>query len=129
MAVLKLVLLRHAEAEDPHGRKDHQRNLTRHGQKEAKKIAKLLAEESFAPDLIITSDAARTLETTAAVVKALKWKAEPFADKRLYLGGLKDIREVVAFALEERDVEATTLLVVGHNPGWSLAAQTLSDVS
>lgn len=125
MGLLRLLLLRHAEAEEAHGGTDRGRTLTRRGAQQAASLAKMLAAEGFAPGLIVTSNAARTLETTAALVKALAPATEPVVDKRLYLGGMKDIQTVVG----ELATDATSLVVVGHNPGWSLAAQALCDVT
>src|SRR5688572_29710717 len=120
MSFLRLVLLRHAEAEDAHGRKDRDRTLTRRGAQQAAKVAQALAAEGFDPGLIVTSHASRTRETTAALMRFLEPRAEPVVDERLYLGGLKDVRAVVG----DLTPAATTLVLVGHNPGWSLAVQT-----
>lgn len=124
MRQLRMILLRHGEAEEAHGRTDRARALTRRGAQDVARLGEQLAREGFLPDLIVASDAVRTSETAHAVAKALDPRLAVHVDARLYLGGLQDI----ANALVEMGEEAATALVVGHNPGFSLAAQSLTEV-
>lgn len=107
----RLVLVRHGEAAGM-GRSgdDHSRPLTPRGWQEASVVGRDLAAAGWFPDLVIASDADRTRETWEAMATALgapvRW------ERRLYTGGVETVRDCVAAAPED----ATTLLLVGHNP-------------
>lgn len=123
MRTLKLLLLRHAEAEEAQGRSDRMRPLTRRGAQQAATIGAMLVAEGYAPDVMVTSDGARAHETAIAVAKALGREAELKIDSELYLGNLQDIEN----AIENMASEADTVMLVGHNPGFSTAALMLSE--
>jgi phosphohistidine phosphatase len=126
---LRLIIMRHGEAaEGPRSGSDHARTLTPRGIDQARSIGRKLVEREWVPQLAIASDSARTRETAAAVGDELgahlPWRFEG----KLYLSGLEAIRG----ALEALDAgRAPTVLVLGHNPGFSAAVQELTgeDVS
>ena len=70
--------------------------------------------------MIIASDARRT-EETALLLQSV-WAAPQLVfEHRLYLGSLSDI----AYALEQHANGERTVCMVGHNPGFSVAAALL----
>lgn len=85
-------------------------------------MAAHLVDRGWRPDLILSSDAARTRETLARMAPA--WAPEPEArfSRALYLGGVDEVRAAVAGAPSS----AATLLLLGHNPGWEDALAWLS---
>ena len=61
---IRLILLRHSKAEPGQpGGNDHDRALTSHGHSLALERAKQLADLEWLPDIVLVSDATRTLET------------------------------------------------------------------
>lgn len=88
-------------------------------------MARHLADLDLIPDRVLCSDAARTLETWDIVSSA--WGDQPVAphfDLRpdLYLASPRGIMG----AIRSCPPEATTLMVVAHNPGLHDVSQILS---
>lgn len=108
-----LLLLRHAKSSwaDP-DQEDHERPLKKRGRRDAKKIGQLLREHELLPDLVLTSDARRALDTTTRALKFAGHEGEVTIDERLYLSGAEQILDV----LHEQGNGDTRALVVGHNP-------------
>ncbi len=111
----RLLLLRHAKAvpaTDPLA--DISRPLAERGERDARRIGERLREQRLRPALILTSPAARTLQTARIVAAAVDYAHESIAlDRRLYLAEPAAIIEIIA----AQDAALETLLVVGHNPG------------
>ncbi len=111
----RLLLLRHAKAipaTDP--LVDIARLLTERGERDARRIGERLREHRLRPALVLTSPAARALQTAQIVASTLDYAHDSIAlDRRLYLADPATIVEVVA----AQNAALQTLLVVGHNPG------------
>ena len=72
----RLILIRHAKSGwDNIYADDHARTLTERGQKAAQRIGVWLAEKDYSPDLILTSDATRALQTTTMIKRGLNKSA------------------------------------------------------
>jgi phosphohistidine phosphatase len=113
-ATLKIWVLRHAkaEAEGPGG--DFARSLTPRGRRQAKAVREhlaQLAETHELPSLVLSSPAARALETAEAVLPALP-SARLQTEAQLY----SQHADGVVKLLRELDPEERALMVVGHNP-------------
>lgn len=82
-------------------------------------MARVLDEEHLIPDRILTSDAARALETCRRL--EAQWSTDIVADAipALYLGGLVQ----VVRALQSLRGPVKRVLVIGHNPGLELCAR------
>jgi phosphohistidine phosphatase len=118
----RLILLRHgkAEADAPSGQ-DFDRPLADRGRRDVELVARALADAGIAPDLVLVSPAARTLQTWEAVA--------PFfpAAKVEQALALYDIKPDEIMLLAKNDGEqARTVMVVGHNPGLGMLASLLS---
>ena len=121
--MLTLILARHAKRTEP-SVSDHERPLNNRGLRQAPLLGERLNQSGYAPTLIISSDARRT-EETALLLQSTWTEVELIYDHRLYLGSLSDIAHTLnQFAHEER-----TVCVVGHNPGFSVAAALLGKTS
>lgn len=112
-----LYVLRHAKAEDPApGQGDRARRLKRRGVKAARLLGRTLARLEEAPDLVLSSDAARARETAEHAESEGGWKAPLELRPKIYEAGtttlLAEIRAV--------DAGVKRLLLVGHQPGLSL---------
>lgn len=119
-----LYLARHAKAasESDNG-SDHDRPLTKRGCRDAVAMGRLLAARGPRPDAIISSTALRALAT--AMRHAAAFGIDDGAvrtDSTLYLVGEKSLRGCIA-AL---DAGFDCVMLVGHNPGFSVLASMLA---
>ncbi len=106
-----LHLLRHAKSDwsDP-SLDDHDRPLNARGRRARLAVARHV--EGWPVDLVVCSTAVRAQETAEPVVEAL---ASPVVFERgIYEAGTSSLLDVVR-ALPD---EASTVLLVGHNPGF-----------
>ncbi len=116
----RLILIRHAESgwDDPTA-DDHARVLTPRGRNEATAIGDWLAHSGYLPDVILSSDAARTIETTELVINALKSQTPVVLAQMLYHASPDTIAEQVDARAEG------VIAVVAHNPGICMLADGL----
>ncbi len=109
----QLLLLRHAKSswDDP-SLSDHERPLSKRGHKAATAMRHLMRAKHLVPDLVIVSDARRTLETLAALQP---WDSPPAIDTTgdLYLASAEEMLEV----LRRVGAKVRSVLLIGHNPG------------
>lgn len=112
----RLIFLRHAKSSwDSDSVNDHSRPLNERGRSEAPLLGPRLTDRGCRPDLVLCSDAARARQTWELAASTMDPKPTTELDRRLYLAGPHQIREILA-GRDDADVE--TLLLVGHNPGW-----------
>jgi phosphohistidine phosphatase len=114
----RLILLRHAKADNPAGVADHDRPLAPRGRTDAPRIGAELTRRGLVPDMALVSDARRTRQTFALLGLAIA----PTFVPSIYEAEPSDILAAI------RTVPAAveTLLVVGHNPGFELVARYLA---
>ena len=119
----ELTLLRHAHAERPKdGVEDFERELDRRGRRDARHVAAHLADLGYRPDHLITSPAARAVETAKIVARAVGFElAKIRHDDRTYLAEADLLLAIVRCA----PAGARRVLLVGHNPGLSTLAGRL----
>jgi phosphohistidine phosphatase len=118
-----ILLLRHAKS-DWHSvqKNDHDRPLSRRGERAAKTMAAHLAEHAPRPDLILCSTATRTRQTLMPVEKALGSPVPAtFLEQGLYLASEEELLE----RLQALPEETATVLLIGHNDGLGQLACTL----
>lgn len=119
MSARRLVLLRHAKAENPPGRADKDRPLSARGHSDAQAAGVWLAANDL-PDLVLCSPSKRTRQTWHGVAANLPARVSPAVsyDRRIYHGGLDDLISVV------REIEngVHSALLIGHNPALSQLA-------
>ncbi|MGX8008539.1 SixA phosphatase family protein [Mesorhizobium sp. ORM8.1] len=112
MPVKQLLLLRHAKSswDDP-DLADFDRPLGPRGLKTAPLIGRELARRGWLPDLALVSPALRTRDTWRLVAVELPTPVPVAFAEELY--------EAAAGAIlaRVRQAKATSLLVIGHNPG------------
>lgn len=122
MKRLTLVLVRHAEA-ITQAESDHARALTTAGRSQAAAIGPSLAQHLDSCDLAIVSSATRAQETLEQIGRGLKInKIE--TDSHLYTAS-NDIEFSKVIRSHASD-KTRTILVVGHNPVISVAANIYS---
>jgi len=118
-----LLLLRHAKSDWAGlGLADHERPLSRRGERAAAELAGHFRRAGLAPDLVLCSSARRTVDTLAALRSALPAAVAVRVTDALYEVGPGAILD------EVRQVPDTVelLLVVGHNPGMAGLAMGLA---
>lgn len=114
--------MRHAKAEG-FAAVDHTRPLTDRGRRDAVEAGLWLAGQGIEPDHVFVSSAARTLGTWEALGRGLRSAAEVVVDDGLYSASPEYVLELIASA----PVDASTVLVVGHNPTVAYVAHVLDD--
>ena len=108
-----LYLLRHAKSSWTRPLlRDHDRPLARRGREASRVIAEYIASSHPLPDLVITSTAARTLQTARLVIARWNPKPRVVEDASLYLATPSDMLKCVHAV-----VDAPVLMLIGHNPG------------
>lgn len=120
-----LFLLRHAKTEDISVTgKDFDRKLKPSGIKDAKSVAKHLAEKKVRLDLIISSTAVRTTETAEIFAKELNYTGSKIQYEHvIYTGDHTDL----FFLITEVDDQYNNVMLVGHNPVITNLYNTLAD--
>ncbi len=119
-----LLCMRHAKSDWSQDLSDLHRPLNKRGRRAAPRMAQVLVDKGWAPDKALISTAERTQETFR-LMKPIFTNANIHMDiqnhSEMYLTGLGVVQTIV-----ERQVQANTLLLIGHNPGWSTMVSRLS---
>ncbi len=119
----RLIVLRHAKsAWNSDAPSDHARPLNKRGRRDAPRMAAHLARLGWGPEWVALSDAARTRETWARMKSAFAAPAQVVITHQLYHAGLDEVCAVLASV----SAATTTVMVIGHNPGWAQLASDLS---
>jgi len=112
-----LTLLRHAKSSwKDSSLADHDRPLNKRGQHDAPVMGERIQQAGIRPSLILSSPALRAWTTAKMVANEISYPPEFLQrDERLYHAGVRRIIEVLA----EQDVGFNSILIVGHNPGFT----------
>ncbi|MDE0025374.1 MAG: histidine phosphatase family protein [Spirochaetaceae bacterium] len=119
-----LYLLRHAKAGSAAaGRRDHDRELTVRGRREAAALGARYAGGGDLPDLVVTSTAARAVQTAELWAQAAGLPATVIVRRDgIYLAEAEAVLRLV----HGLDEALQRVLLVGHNPTFSELATGLS---
>ncbi|MEM9696460.1 MAG: hypothetical protein AAGA56_28205, partial [Myxococcota bacterium] len=86
------------------------------------RIGRKIADLDWMPDVVLVSDAVRATETWGLMEESLRSETTLVSfHGSLYLAALDAIQDLVGSVA----AKASTLMVVGHNPGWERATATL----
>ena len=119
----RLTLIRHAQAEDKLlGQRDWDRPLTKSGILDATGMAQRLKQKRLKPNLILSSPAIRTLQTSSLFTEQLS-NIQIETHEELYLATCNQLLKILQLQL----VQSNHLLIVGHNPGLTEFADLISD--
>ncbi|HEX6149704.1 SixA phosphatase family protein [Nocardioides sp.] len=118
----RLVIVRHAKA-DSQGSSDRERPLAARGSRDAAAGGAWLAASGVHPDHVLVSSARRALETYDALREGAGWDTPVEASDTLYSAEPETALDVV----RQVPTEASTVVVVGHNPTMGTLAQLLDD--
>lgn len=118
-----LHLLRHAKSSwgEP-GLADHDRPLSDRGRRAAAVMAVHIRKAGIAPDLVMCSNARRTVETLAAIRHSLPRTAGVETTPELYEADASSLLD----RLRAAPATVATLMLIGHNPGLEVLAGQLA---
>jgi len=133
----RMIIVRHAKSISYGYDQDFDRTLTERGEEDAERICQEMIKAGISPDLIISSPAVRTTQTTRIFTGLMDYQGNMIRfEKKLYSG-----MQTTTFLrmIQELDDRHTTVMVVGHNPtiyyymdmlltGFSLDVPTCSTV-
>ena len=120
---MRLTLFRHAKSSwtNP-GLADHDRPLSKRGERDAPMMGARLAAREARPSAILSSTARRALTTARQIADALDYPPDDIcSSRRLYFAGTQQILRFIT----EQPAEWTEIIVVGHNPGFTDLANLL----
>ncbi len=119
-----LTLVRHAKSSwKDASLRDRERPLNKRGQRDAPIMGKRLHEHGIRPSLIVSSPANRAWTTAKIFAKELSYPVEFLQrDDNLYLASVDRILDVIV----SQDEGFNSLMIVGHNPGFTDFANFLS---
>jgi phosphohistidine phosphatase len=110
----ELLLLRHGKALQRKQGSDFNRPIADPGKRAAQRMATWIWRNDLMPDYIVSSPAARALETARKACKAMGLGPQGIVeDRRIYAATTSDLLRV----LGEIPQTARRVLLVGHNPG------------
>lgn len=117
----RLYLLRHAKAvpAEP-ALDDHDRALAVRGMHDASAMARYMRKNGFIPELVLSSNSARTHQTTELVLR--EFEARSDYRGTLYLAEAGKILALV----QATPADVASVMVVGHNPGMEDLANLLA---
>ena len=117
---MRLILIRHAKSgwDDPFA-DDHARTLTERGVNAATAIGRWLNASHYIPDVVLCSDAARTIETSELILNSFDPRLPIKFDKTLYHASPDTLLELA------NSQTVTTVAMIAHNPGIGMLANAL----
>ena len=119
-----LYIARHAKSSwDDMSLSDFERPLNKRGKRDAPFMANLLKDKGITPDLILSSPAKRAKKTAKHYHEVLGGELQ--FDERIYEASLMSLISLVQETLEIVD----SVMIVGHNPGFTALNDMLSDKS
>jgi phosphohistidine phosphatase len=118
----RLLLLRHGKADRHSAGGDRERPLTRRGLEDSRLIGAFLAEEGLTPDLAVASNARRAKQTLDKVLEAFPGHVTHLIDNSIYLASVDHLLDT----LRQAPDKVSTLMAVGHNPGFGELACALA---
>jgi len=116
-----LVVLRHAKAANPEGIADTDRPLSDRGHADAAAAGAWIVHSGLVPELVLCSPALRTRQTWHGVALNLNAAPEVRYEPAMYGGSVRALLAVVRSSAPQ----ASTVLLIGHNPGASELSLTL----
>lgn len=123
---LRLVLLRHAKSDwSTPGLSDFARPLNARGRRDAPRVGEELLRRGWRCSHVLCSAAQRARETWAAIEPILGPGATVRVSEGLYLAGVDSILAELAGL----PAGASSVLAIGHNPGWEEAVAWFSGQS
>jgi phosphohistidine phosphatase len=121
--MLRLAILRHAEAVPQGVIADKERPLTDGGRDMSERMGQYFRAEDLVPDLALVSPSLRTRETFEGLCRGTGREFKAEYDPVLYNATCEALVDLIAATAEE----VRFLLIVGHNPGFAELANALAE--
>jgi phosphohistidine phosphatase len=102
--------------------RDHDRPLNKRGYKDAKIIGQKLKEKGIIPDLLLTSSALRTLQTSELFLNYFN-STDIIVEEELYLAPVSTFIKIA----NKIDNKIETVMMIAHNPGITELANEFSN--
>ncbi len=118
----RLLLLRHGKADKHSAGGDRERPLTKRGIEDSRRMGGFLFSQGIAPDLGVASNARRAKQTLELALEAFPAHVTHLIDNSIYLASVEHLLDT----LRKGPEKVSTLLVVGHNPGFADLAVALA---
>jgi phosphohistidine phosphatase len=121
----EIIFVRHAKSDwGNEFLKDIDRHLSERGYSDAYFLSDWFVKNKTSPARIVTSTATRALNTALIFSRAMDFKLENFAlEKRIYEASSAKIAGVI----KEQDNSVSSIMLFGHNPGFTDICNELSD--
>lgn len=121
----KLYLIRHAKSSwEDHLLSDFDRPLSDRGKKDAPTMGDILKEKKIKPDLIISSPARRAFKTAKIFSEILDYPINDIIQNQsIYEATTRDLMAII----NDIDDKANTVLMFGHNPGFTVLSNLLTN--
>lgn len=121
----RLYLIRHAKSSwKDKSLDDFDRPLNKRGKRDAPVMGKQLKQQQVMPDVIISSPARRALKTAKIIAREIDFpEKQIITDHSVYMADEQQLLTVI----QNIDDSFQTAMLFGHNPGFTLFANTLSD--
>jgi phosphohistidine phosphatase len=119
-----LYLMRHAESDWMHAnRSDFERPLNNRGVSDAPRMGKRLKQRDVQPDILISSPARRTVQTTELLATELGLSPESVIfDENIYEASPEDLLEAIR-AIKDC---FSNVILIGHNPSITWLTRALT---
>lgn len=108
-----LIILRHSKTEKINPAGDAARELTKPGRRWATEAGREIFEATGMPDLLVTSNAIRALQTGDLAAEAMKFAGERRVIPEIYGATENELVHVIQGLPDDFD----KIALVGHNPG------------
>lgn len=120
-------LVRHAKSSwDNKDLADFDRPLNERGKKDAPMMGEILRQLQILPDLLLSSPAKRAYSTARKIAKSIGYSREEIeTNPQIYHGEPDTLLGI----LQQQDNSIQSLMLVGHNPGLTELAESLSGKS
>ncbi|MGL5864688.1 MAG: SixA phosphatase family protein [Dermatophilaceae bacterium] len=118
-----LLLMRHAKAEQGGYERDHERELTARGRRDARAAGAWLRTQGIGVDEVLCSTSERTQQTAEEVWAGGCPETDVHLDRRIYEASPERLLDIV----READDDADIVMVVGHAPGIPAFTELLAD--
>jgi phosphohistidine phosphatase len=117
-------LVRHAKSDwSTPGLSDFNRPLNKRGKQNAPLMGKKLREKGILPDIVISSPAVRAITTARAIAQEIGYSPDAIlTEKAIYEASSSTLATII----QQQDNARHSLMLVGHNPGFTELASRLS---
>lgn len=108
-----LIILRHSKTEKINPAGDQARELTKPGRRWATEAGREILDATGLPDLLVTSNAIRALQTGDLAAEAMKFSGERRVIPEIYGATENELVQVIQAFPDD----FSSIVLVGHNPG------------